>query len=432
MTPVELILKKRDGAELSSADIRELVELYLEGNLADYQMSAMLMAMFLRGMSDAETTALMDAMLHSGDVLTLDGIAGPKVDKHSTGSVGDKVSICLAPLVAACGVKVPMVCGRGLGHTGGTVDKLEAIPGFRTDLDARAFTRVVNEVGTCIIGQTSQIAPADRRIYALRDVTATVESIPLIVASILSKKLAEGIDGLVLDVKVGRGAFMRELDHARLLAKALVRVGKRAGKRVVALITDMHSPIGRMVGNALETREAIELLRGHGPADLLEITLALGAEMLWIGRVARNRRDAREMLVAALRDGSAARTMERLVSAQGGDPAVVSEPSLLPRAPMQIDVHAKTAGFVATIDARELGMAAVAMGAGRLRAEQPIDPAVGIEILAKPGERIEKGAPLARLHTRGHAPQIAGRVLRAFVVTGKAPRVKPLVLERVT
>jgi pyrimidine-nucleoside phosphorylase len=417
MTPVELIQKKRDGGELSRDEIGELVSLYQEGKLADYQMSAMLMAMFLRGMTDAETVALMDAMLHSGEVLSLEGVRGPKVDKHSTGGVGDKVSICLAPLVASCGVFVPMVSGRGLGHTGGTVDKLQAIPGFRTDLDARTFARVVSNVGACLIGQTSQIAPVDKRIYALRDVTATVESIPLIVASILSKKLAEGIDGLVLDVKVGRGAFMQDRTQARKLAQALVRVGTRAGKRVVALITAMDSPLGRSVGNAIETREAIELLRGRGPADLLEITLALGAEMLLIGRVVKNRREAHDKLLMALRDGSAARTMERLIAAQGGDPAVVSDPSLLPGAPLHIDVHAKTGGFVASIDAREVGLAAVSMGAGRLRAEQTIDPAVGIEILAKPGDAIARNAPVARLHARAPSPQIASRVLRAFTIT---------------
>jgi pyrimidine-nucleoside phosphorylase len=324
------------------------------------------------------------------------------------------------------------VSGRGLGHTGGTVDKLQAIPGFRTDLDARTFARVVGDVGACLIGQTSEIAPADKRIYALRDVTATVESIPLIVASILSKKLAEGIDGLVLDVKVGRGAFMQDLSQARKLAQALVRVGTRAGKRVVALLTAMDSPLGRAVGNALETREALELLRGGGPADLLEITLALGQEMLLIGRVAKNRREARDKLVVALRDGSAARTMERLISAQGGDPAVVTDPSLLPSAPLQIDVHAKSAGFVSSIDAREVGVAAVAMGAGRLRAEQTIDPAVGIEILAKPGDRVARGAPLARLHARAPSPRIASRLLAAFVISPKPPRPKPLILERIT
>jgi pyrimidine-nucleoside phosphorylase len=432
MTPAQLIQKKRDGGELSRDEIKELVQLYMSGKLADYQMSAMLMAMFLRGLSDAETVSLMDAMLRSGEVLNLDGVPGPKVDKHSTGGVGDKVSICLAPLVAACGVFVPMVSGRGLGHTGGTVDKLESIAGFRTDLDRHAFARVVREVGACMIGQTAEIAPADKRIYALRDVTATVESIPLIVASILSKKLAEGIDGLVLDVKVGGGAFMRDRKSARHLAQALVRVGSRAGKRVVALITDMESPLGRCVGNALETREALELLRGNGTADLWECTLALGQEMLLVARAAKNRREAKDRLVAAIHDGSAARTMERIIAAQGGDPGVVSHPDLLPRAPYQVDIHSPSAGFVTAIDAHEVGLCAVSLGAGRMKADEPIDRAVGIEILAKPGEAVARGAPLARLHVRAPSPKISARLLGAFRLSSRRPRPTPLILERIT
>ncbi|HMI86796.1 MAG TPA: thymidine phosphorylase [Polyangiaceae bacterium] len=432
MTPVELIQKKRDGGALSAAEIGSFVTRFVAGEIADYQMSAMLMAMFLRGMSDEETVALMDCMLHSGKVLTLPGVTGPKIDKHSTGGVGDKVSICLAPLVAACGVFVPMVSGRGLGHTGGTVDKLQSIPGFRTDLDESEFERIVRDTGACLIGQTDEIAPADKRIYALRDVTGTVESIPLIVASILSKKLAEGIDGLVLDVKVGRGAFMKDAKSARKLAQALVRVGTRAGKKVVALLTAMQSPLGRCVGNALEIREAIEVLRGQGAADLVECTLALGREMLLLGRAAKTQREAEAKLVAAIRDGSAARTMERLIGAQGGDPRVVSDPSLLPTAPMATEVLAATRGFVTGIDALEIGLCAVAMGAGRLRAEQKIDPAVGIELLAKPGDAVARGAPLARLHLRTARPEIAERVARSFSVGPRPPPKKPLVIERIT
>src|SRR6266545_2794196 len=432
-SPVELIQKKRDGGELTHGEISQLVSLFLEGKLADYQMSAMLMAMFLRGMTDAETVALMDAMLHSGEVLSLDNIRGPKLDKHSTGGVGDKVSICLAPLVASCGIFVPMVSGRGLGHTGGTVDKLESIPGFRTDLDRHAFARIVEETGACLIGQTSEIAPADKRIYALRDVTATVESIPLIVASILSKKLAEGIDGLVLDVKTGRGAFMEDLKDARKLAHALVRIGARAGKRVVALITDMSNPLGRYVGIALETREALELLHGHAAADLLECTMALGREMILLGGVARSRRSADERLFAAIHDGSAARTMERIIVAQGGDGRVVSDPGVLPRAAHQLDLPSDRAGFVATIDAREVGLCAVTMGAGRLRADDPIDATVGIEICAKPGDAVAKGAPLARLHVQTPTlPDVADRLFRALRIAKRAPKPKRLVIDRIT
>src|ERR1700733_10026480 len=292
---VELLAAKRDGEALSGGEIVRLLGSYMDGSLADYQMSALLMAIFFRGLSDAETVALTNAMLHSGRVLDLSGVPGLKIDKHSTGGVGDKVSLCLAPLVAACGVPVPMVSGRGLGHTGGTLDKLEAIPGFRTDIAADRFAEIVGRVGTCMIGQTREIAPADKRIYALRDVTATVECVPLIVASILSKKLAEGIDGLVLDVKVGRGAFMKDAKAARTLAEALVRVGTRAGKRVVALLTAMDAPLGCTVGNAIETREAIDVLHGRGPADLVECTLALADEMLIVGGAAKNAADARKL-----------------------------------------------------------------------------------------------------------------------------------------
>jgi pyrimidine-nucleoside phosphorylase len=428
---VEIIAKKRDGHELTRDEIRAVVSAHASGELADYQMSAWLMAAFLRGLSEKETVALTEAMLHSGKVLDLTGLAGAKIDKHSTGGVGDKVSICLAPLVASCGVLVPMVCGRGLGHTGGTLDKLEAIPGFRVDLDEAQFIRTVGEVGACIIGQTAEIAPADKRMYALRDVTATVESIPLIVASILSKKLAEGIDGLVLDVKTGRGAFMRDRASARKLARALVRVGSRAGKRVTALLTDMSSPLGRTVGNAMETREAIDVLHGGGPADLVECTLVLGAEMLVLGGAAKTPAEARRAMDRAIRSGRAAHTMKRMIEAQGGNPAVVSDPSVLPTAPERIDVRAPRAGFVRQIDAREIGLAAVSLGAGRSRADQKVDPAVGIEILKKPGDRVSRGEPLARLHTHGPAPEAASRVLESFAVGPTRPRPIPLVLDRI-
>ena len=291
-SPVELIIAKRDGGTHAPAEIRAFIDAFVRGEVADYQMSAWLMATFLRGLDDVETVALTEAMLHSGDVLRLPSVELGKVDKHSTGGVGDKISICLAPLVAACGVAVPMISGRGLGHTGGTLDKLEAIPGYSVNIDAKKFERIVREVGVSMIGQTARLAPADKRIYALRDVTGTVECIPLIVASILSKKLAEGIDGLVLDVKVGRGAFMKDLASARALAKALVRVGTRAGKRVVALLTDMSVPIGTTIGNALETREAIEVLNDLGPPDTRELTLALGVEMLLLGGAAKRPAEA--------------------------------------------------------------------------------------------------------------------------------------------
>jgi pyrimidine-nucleoside phosphorylase len=432
-TLVELIARKRDGGHLTDEQITRLIRAHSGGDLADYQMSALLMAVFLRGMDDAETVALTRAMLHSGDVIDLSGVPGVKVDKHSTGGVGDKVSLCLAPLVAACGVPVPMVSGRGLGHTGGTLDKLEAIPGFNVTLDIDTFTRIVRDVGTCMIGQTSRIAPADKRIYALRDVTATVESIPLIVASILSKKLAEGIDGLVLDVKVGRGAFMKTEADARALAQALVRVGTAAGKRVVALLTDMSAPLGRAVGNAIETREAIDVLRGAGPEDLIECTLALGEQMLLLGGVARDAAEARAKLRAAIASGAGASVLERMIAAQGGDPKVVADPSLLPSAPVLVEIKAREGGVVAGIDALEIGMCAVVMGAGRTRADQAVDHAVGIELTVARGDRVAPGEPLCRLHVRRNedAEAIAARVQNAFTISENAEPPAPLVLGQI-
>ncbi|HEY8074791.1 MAG TPA: thymidine phosphorylase [Labilithrix sp.] len=431
-TLVELLAAKRDGGTLSSDEIKRLIASLSDGKLADYQMAAFLMAVFFRGLDDVETVALTEAMLHSGAVLDLSSVPGTKVDKHSTGGVGDKVSICLAPLVAACGVPVPMVSGRGLGHTGGTLDKLEAIPGFRTDLSVADFARIVKDVGACMIGQTKEIAPADKRIYALRDVTATVESIPLIVASILSKKLAEGIDGLVLDVKVGKGAFMKDPEHARALAKALVRVGTRAGKKVVAVLTRMDAPLGRAVGNATETREALEVLHGGGPADLVECTLVLGAEMLVLGGVAKNVQDARKSLQAAIANGAAVAVMEKMVAAQHGDASVVTDPKKLAHAPKSVTIEAPKDGFVAGVDALAIGLAGVAMGAGRTRADQEVDHLVGIDVEKKPGDAVKKGEPVARLHLRAASAAIEERVAGAFTYADVPPPAAPLVLERIT
>ncbi len=430
--PVEIIAAKRDGLTLSQAEIERFVRAFSAGDIADYQMSAFLMATFFRGMSDLETVGLTMAMLHSGQVLELGGVTGFKVDKHSTGGVGDKVSICLAPLVAACGVPVPMVSGRGLGHTGGTLDKLEAIPGFRTDLDVATFGKIVAEIGTCMIGQTKEIAPADKRMYALRDVTATVECTPLIVASILSKKLAEGIDGLVLDVKVGRGAFMRDLEKARGLAEALVRVGTQAGKKVRAVLTAMDAPLGEAVGNASETREALEVLLGRGPKDLVECTLVLGAEMLLMAGKAKDAADARAHLQRAIASGKATETMARMIAAQGGDAAVATSPETLKIASERVAIAAPQSGFVTVADAREIGLSAVALGAGRTRADQPVDPAVGIRVHKKPGDRVAAGDLLAELevHRATDVAAIAERVAAAFVIADAAPRLEPLVVAR--
>ncbi len=432
--PVEMIRSKRDGETHSAADIAGFIAAFGAGAVADYQMSAWLMAVFQRGMDDRETVALTQAMLHSGKVLALPSVKAVKVDKHSTGGVGDKISICLAPLVASCGVAVPMISGRGLGHTGGTLDKLEAIPGYRVELDPKRFERIVRDVGVSMIGQSKELAPADRRMYALRDVTATVECIPLIVASILSKKLAEGIDGLVLDVKVGRGAFMKDARSARALARALVRVGKGAGKRVVALLTDMSSPIGRSIGNGLETREAIETLRGRGPVDTRELTLLLGAEMLVLGKAERSASAARKRLERALDDGSAFERFLRMVKAHGGDPRAVEHPERLARAKVKREVLARHDGYLAECDAQALGLSCVALGAGRTRADQAVDPSAGIELLAQRGERVTRGEPLAVLHARTArlAESELARVARSLTVSRTRPALRRLLIERIS
>jgi pyrimidine-nucleoside phosphorylase len=433
INPVAMIRSKRDGETHSPEQIAEFIEQFTAGAVADYQMSAWLMAAFLRGLSEQETVALTFAMLRSGKVLSLPSVKGQKVDKHSTGGVGDKISLCLAPLVAACGVSVPMISGRGLGHTGGTLDKLEAIPGYRVELDPKRFERTVREVGVSMIGQTAELAPADRRIYALRDVTATVECIPLIVASILSKKLAEGIDGLVLDVKVGSGAFMKDLGAARALAQALVRVGGLAKKRVVALLTDMNEPIGRTIGNALETREAIEVLRNAGPADTRELTLLLGAEMLVLGKAERSPERARARLERALADGSAFERFLRMVRAHGGDTRAVEQPARLPRAKGTAAVRATASGYVTHCDAYALGLVGVALGAGRTRAEDAVDPSAGLELMVKRGDAVRRGDVLAHVHARSNAlaASVAPRVLAAFEISARKPKARPLVLERI-
>jgi pyrimidine-nucleoside phosphorylase len=431
-SPVALIAKKRDGHEHTSAEVHALVAAIMDGSLADYQTTAWLMAAFLRGLGEREMVALTDAMLASGDTLKLGSVDAPKVDKHSTGGVGDKISICLGPLVAACGAAVPMIAGRGLGHTGGTLDKLESIPGYDVHLDARKFERVVREAGVSIIGQTARLAPADKRIYALRDVTGTVACIPLIVASILSKKLAEGIDALVLDVKVGRGAFMPDRASAEQLARSLVRVGKRSGKRVTALLTDMDAPIGRTIGNALEVREAIDVLRGGGPADTRELTLLLGAEMLVMTRLAKNRGEARQKLERAMADGSGLERLARMVRLQGGDARYVLEPERLPKARHRIEVRAPRSGYVNDIDALGLADLAVAIGAGRKRAEDVVDPAVGIELCVTRGDALTVGAPLALLHvqSRKHEAAWVEAALSSFSIGARRNPVPPILIDR--
>ncbi len=434
MRPYEIIHAKRDGRVLPAEEIAALVDGFTRGEIPDYQMAAFCMAVFFRGMHDSEVRALTEAMLRSGDVLDLSDVPGAKVDKHSTGGVGDKVSLALAPLAAACGVKVPMISGRGLGHTGGTLDKLESIPGFRVDVPSERFRALVREVGACLAGQTERLAPADRKLYALRDVTATVESIPLIAASIMSKKLAEGIDALVLDVKVGSGAFMKRIEDARSLARVLAAIGRGMGKRVVSLLTSMDQPLGRAVGNALEVAEAVELLRGGGPDDLREVTVELTAEMLVLGGVAPDLAAARAKVAAAIADGSGLAKLEEIVGAQGGDPAAIRDPGRLPRAARTYEVSALYAGAVAAIDTEALGLAAVALGAGRARMEDRVDPAVGLVVRAKLGDRVARGDPLCTVHS-GPASEpddrVASRILAAYSIGADAPAVGPLVLERI-
>jgi pyrimidine-nucleoside phosphorylase/thymidine phosphorylase len=412
-----------------------MVRGFTDGAVPDYQMAAFCMAVFFRGLEGPELRALVDAMLHSGDVLDLSDVPGVKVDKHSTGGVGDKVSLALAPLAAACGVKVPMVSGRGLGHTGGTLDKLEAIPGFRTDLPVERFREIVASAGACLVGQTARIAPADRKLYALRDLTATVESIPLIAASILSKKLAEGIDALVLDVKVGSGAFMKRPEDARRLAATLASLARGMGKRVSALLTDMDQPLGRAVGNALEVKEAVDLLRDEGPRDLREVTVELTAEMLLLGGAAPDLPAARRRVAAALGDGRGFLKLCEIVEAQGGDADALADPSLLPRAASTLEVAAGAAGVVQAVDAEAIGLAAMALGAGRSRVEDRVDPAAGLVVHKKVGDEVEAGESLATLHP-GASPleppaAVADRVRGAYQIGSARVPPEPLIRERI-
>jgi pyrimidine-nucleoside phosphorylase len=394
--PVQVIRKKRDGGALDDDEIRALIAGVTDGSIPDYQLSALLMAVYFRGLDDRELATWADAMTRSGEVIDLSRIARPKVDKHSTGGVGDKISIPLAPAVAACGVAVPMVSGRGLGHTGGTLDKLESIPGFRIDLSVERFAALVEELGVCLIGQTAKIAPADKRLYALRDVTATIESLPMIASSIMSKKLAEGIDGLVIDCKVGRGAFIKTIERARELCGLMRAIGERAGKRITCVLTDMNAPIGRTIGNALEIRESIEILRGGGPRDTRELTHVLGGEMLVLGGVARDAAEGCARIERALADGSALEVFRKLVAAQGGDPRVCDSPgSVLPRSKHrdELVLAGDEPRRIVAIDSAALGIAALLLGAGRRTIDDVIDPAAGLVIDAYVGEVIEPGAP---------------------------------------
>ena len=397
MRPQDIIKKKRDGEALTAAEIHYLIDGYTAGRIPDYQMSAFTMALFFQGASQEETVALTESMLHSGIVANLSSIPGKKVDKHSTGGVGDKISIPLAPAVAAAGVCVPMLSGRGLGHTGGTLDKLESIPGFQVNLPLERYVEILKAIELCMIGQTSDIAPADKKLYALRDVTATVESIPLITGSILSKKLAEGIDGLVFDVKVGSGAFMKTEEDALELAENLVQIGTMMGKEVVALITDMEQPLGFCIGNTLEMLESLDVLRGKGPQDVVELTVELGAYMLKLGNAVRTVEQGRENIRQVLSDGSALEKFRQLVKLQGGDISVIDNPETFPRGNHRQEIAAADSGYVQSIDSEGIGIASMLLGAGRENLESQIDHAAGIILRKKVGDAVMQGEPLCVL-----------------------------------
>src|SRR3989441_778466 len=400
MLVVPMIERKRDGGSLTPEEWSALVAAYTEGGVPDYQMAALLMAVVFRGLERQELAALTDAMLASGQRLSFDDWATPRVDKHSTGGVGDKVSLVLAPLVAACGVAVPMMSGRGLGHTGGTLDKLEAIPGFRTVLSLAETKQQVQRLGCAMIGQTPEIAPADRRLYALRDVTGTVEAIPLIAASIMSKKLAEGLTALVLDVKHGSGAFLPDLEDGLELARTMIALGEDRGCPTVALLTAMDRPLGRACGNALETEEAILALRGEGPPDLMEVTYALGVEMLLAAGVERTTSKAKKRLEDALGSGLAAEKFEQVIEAQGGNPKAVEDPSVLPQAQAVEVFAARETGVVTRVEPRTIGRAVVSLGGGRTTGEDVVDPTVGFVITVKPGDKVLAGGPIAAVVAR--------------------------------
>jgi pyrimidine-nucleoside phosphorylase len=433
MRAVDIIRTKRDGNPLGREAIDFFVAGATDGSWPDYQISALLMAIVLRGMSDEETAWLTEAMARSGARFDLRRLAGLKVDKHSTGGVGDKTSLILAPLAAACGVVVPMMSGRGLGHTGGTLDKLEAIPGFRVDLAAPDIVDALADVGCVIVGQTRDIAPADRRLYRLRDVTATVESIPLITASIMSKKLAEGIDGLVLDVKVGHGAFMKTVREAEELAQAMVRAGQLAGVRTEAILTRMDAPLGRAVGNALEVIESIETLRGLGPRDLTELSVLLAARMVLIAGRADTMAEAERQVRDALVSGAGLDRFRRMVARQGGDPAVVDRPGVLVLAPGREMVRAPRAGYVTGLEAMLIGRAAAALGAGRATADDKIDHGVGIRIVASLGSLVRTGEPaLELIHRDGRGLREASELaMQAIELGGAPPAPQPLVVGEV-
>ncbi|MBB3906724.1 pyrimidine-nucleoside phosphorylase [Anoxybacteroides rupiense] len=399
MRMVDLIAKKRDGQSLTNEEIQFIMNGYTNGDIPDYQMSAWAMAVFFRGMTEEETAALTLAMVHSGETIDLSKIEGIKVDKHSTGGVGDTTTLVLGPLVASVGVPVAKMSGRGLGHTGGTIDKLESVPGFHVEINNSQFIELVNQNKIAVIGQTGNLTPADKKLYALRDVTATVNSIPLIASSIMSKKIAAGADAIVLDVKTGAGAFMKDLEDARALAEAMVEIGKRVGRKTMAIISDMSQPLGYAIGNALEVKEAIDTLKGEGPEDLQELCLVLGSHMVYLAEKAASLEEARAMLEKAMQDGSALNTFKKFLAAQGGDVSVIDDPSKLPQAKYQIELIAQEDGYVTEIVADAVGTAAMLLGAGRATKESSIDLAVGLVLRKKIGDAVHKGESLVTIYS---------------------------------
>lgn len=433
MQVIELIQKKRDGGLLSRDELNFLVRSYTDDHIPDYQMAALLMATCIRGMNDEEISWLTDAMIHSGDIITYEANDFPLIDKHSTGGVGDKISIPLAPAVASLGVRVPMIAGRGLGHTGGTLDKLESIKGFRCHLTNFEYKAQVEKVGCVIMGQTENIAPADRKIYALRDVSGTVESIPLIASSIMSKKLAEGIDGLVLDVKFGSGAFMKHLEQAHILAKTMVSIGSHTGKKVTALLTDMNQPVGTMIGNSLEILESIDILRGCGPDDSTHLTIELGAEMLLLADRVNNLEEGRQAIKDSIESGKAFEKFVQMVRAQGGDESYLFEPQKLIIAPRHFIIKAQQTGFVELIDCRSLGLALGILGGGRCKLSDKIDHGVGIEMYLKIGDRVEVNQPICKVYANDKGlEQAIHKIETAIKITEQQVIKQPLFRNRIT
>ncbi len=432
MLMTDLIAKKRDGGELSTEEIKYMIEGYVRGEIADYQMSAMCMAILFRGMSDQETLDLTMAMMHSGEVVDLSAIEGVKADKHSTGGVGDKTSLILCPMVAACGLRIAKMSGRGLGHTGGTLDKLESFPGYNISIGEKRFIENVNRCGIALIGQTADIVPADKKLYALRDVTGTVPSIPLIVSSIMSKKLASGADVIVLDVKCGSGAFMKTEEDARELARGLTRIGRLAGKKCAAVITDMDQPLGRAVGNALEVKEAISVLKGETKGDLLELCLTLGSCILTEAGTCPDIESARAQLLGTIESGTALDKLAQLVEAQDGDKRAVYDTSLLPMAPVQLEAVSEVSGFLSHIECEKVGLISMHLGGGRATKESEIDLSVGLVLHKKVGDRVEQGESLGTIHatTREKAEE-AARLLRACCTFSEEPVERPAFIKAI-